>query len=550
MRRQDRTASAFDETILPSSPAGPSGEHQIFNLVRAVAASLGFAMSAGWDWLPSMHRLWLRDFIEAADQPGPLGFFGTLPGSIVFKIVMLLVLYPVMERLFMAFPPERVGPSAAAPGNPLPPFIGERIYLTFPLLLAQLTALLLLALLTLYLPPSLYELTPWLLGTISALFGLSWFALLVLLPGVWSCIAYGLAVGFSIFFSLLLGSVPLEALPSFRMLLPALAIPLLLFAMPPTAEIRTRVRRHELHRRFSATMRVCLLRDLLLRRRPLADIFSRQGSVYLVLFMFPLMYGFQLLVDFSSGCPFVCLDRLVDPPLERHAFLILSGEMSGAFLASSLFAFFPRHALLVPMLGLALFGVGSLLTTVLPAPPLNSIAFYLMQLASGCCAAFGLFLVHQFFQRSSFLFRNLSRALVLLTLYGSVGGAMLWSLAENIRNTYLTSHALFMLLLTLGSIVGLFFVYLIRRPLRELLTDKAAYNPPFGNALLSLPPPDPFESLTPREREVAELVQTGMKNLEISVKLNITETTLRVHLRRIYRKLGIRGRRNLRAFNT
>ena len=32
-----------------------------------------------------------------------------------------------------------------------------------------------------------------------------------------------------------------------------------------------------------------------------------------------------------------------------------------------------------------------------------------------------------------------------------------------------------------------------------------------------------------------------MKNLEISVKLNITETTLRVHLRRIYRKLGIQA---------
>ena len=61
---------------------------------------------------------------------------------------------------------------------------------------------------------------------------------------------------------------------------------------------------------------------------------------------------------------------------------------------------------------------------------------------------------------------------------------------------------------------------------------------------------DPFEQLTPREREVAELVQTGMKNLEISVKLNITETTLRVHLCRIYRKLGIQGRSNLRDFNS
>ena len=102
-----------------------------------------------------------------------------------------------------------------------------------------------------------------------------------------------------------------------------------------------------------------------------------------MLLLFPLIYGFQLLLDFSSGCPLVCLNRLTDPPLERHTFLILSGEMSGAFLASSLIAFFPRHSLLVPMFGLSLFGCGALLTTVFPAPPLNSVAFYAMQLASG-----------------------------------------------------------------------------------------------------------------------------------------------------------------------
>lgn len=61
-------------------------------------------MSAGWDWLPSMHTLWLRDYIEAVSMPTPFGFFGTLSGSIFFKMIMLLALCPVMERLLIAWP--------------------------------------------------------------------------------------------------------------------------------------------------------------------------------------------------------------------------------------------------------------------------------------------------------------------------------------------------------------------------------------------------------------------------------------------------------------
>lgn len=60
---------------------------------------------------------------------------------------------------------------------------------------------------------------------------------------------------------------------------------------------------------------------------------------------------------------------------------------------------------------------------------------------------------------------------------------------------------------------------------------------------------DPFEQLTPANAKSPNWCDR-QKNLEISVKLNITETTLRVHLRRIYRKLGIQGRSNLRDFNS
>lgn len=552
MRHQERNVSDSDEIILHSPSAGLSGGNQVTSFVQAITASLGFAMSAGWDWLPSMHRLWLRDYVDAVVPPSPFGFFGTLSGSIFFKMVMLIALFPVMERLFMAFPPSRVGrfPSVFPENGVISPVIRERLYLVLPLLCSQLTAILFLSLLTFYLPPSLKDLMPWLLGSISALFGLIWFTMLTLLPGVWSCIAYGFAIAFSMLISMLLETVPAASLPSVRILFPALAVPLLLFAVPPPAEIRLRIRRHQRQRLFSERMKGVLLRNLLARKISLSSVFSRQGGVYMMLLLFPLMYGFPLLMDFSSGCPLVCINIPADPPLERHTFLILSGEMSGAFLASSLIAFFPGHGLLVPMFGLSLFGCGALLTTVFPSPPLNSVAFYAMQLAAGCCAAFGLFLVHQFFQRSTYLFRNLARALFLLTAYGSVGGYLLWSLAENIHNQYLASHSLFMLLMTLGSIAGLFFVYLIRRPLRDLLSSAPIPGPSLEDALLvPVEPEDPFEQLTPREREVAELVQTGMKNLEISVKLNITETTLRVHLRRIYRKLGIQGRVNLREFN-
>ena len=217
MRHQERNVSEFDEIITYPPSAAPSGEKQVMSCVQAFTAALGFAMSAGWDWLPSMHTLWLRDYIEAVSMPTPFGFFGTLSGSIFFKMIMLLALCPVMERLFHAFPLDRVAfrrkPFPNADYALLPPALRERIYLSTPLILSQLCAILLLLVLTFSLPPCLDGLMPWLLGTVSALFGLIWFVLVTLLPGVWSGISYGLAITFSILISLLLDTAP-EAYPA------------------------------------------------------------------------------------------------------------------------------------------------------------------------------------------------------------------------------------------------------------------------------------------------------------------------------------------------
>lgn len=46
-------------------------------------------------------------------------------------------------------------------------------------------------------------------------------------------------------------------------------------------------------------------------------------------------------------------------------------------------------------------------------------------------------------------------------------------------------------------------------------------------------------SLTPREKEIMELVAEGLGNEEITAKLCITYTTLKTHLSNIYQKYGL-----------
>lgn len=53
--------------------------------------------------------------------------------------------------------------------------------------------------------------------------------------------------------------------------------------------------------------------------------------------------------------------------------------------------------------------------------------------------------------------------------------------------------------------------------------------------------------LTPREAEVLELLQSGRSNAEIAQMLHVSIETVRSHARRIYRKLGVRTRRELRT---
>ena len=51
--------------------------------------------------------------------------------------------------------------------------------------------------------------------------------------------------------------------------------------------------------------------------------------------------------------------------------------------------------------------------------------------------------------------------------------------------------------------------------------------------------------LTPRERQVMELVEQGFKNREIAGELGIRPGTVKIHLKHIFEKTGVRGRHGL-----
>ena len=57
--------------------------------------------------------------------------------------------------------------------------------------------------------------------------------------------------------------------------------------------------------------------------------------------------------------------------------------------------------------------------------------------------------------------------------------------------------------------------------------------------------PPQIDPLTRRERQIVGVMAEGLTNKEVAQRLRLAEGTVKVHLHRIYRKLGIANRTTL-----
>lgn len=88
----------------------------------------------------------------------------------------------------------------------------------------------------------------------------------------------------------------------------------------------------------------------------------------------------------------------------------------------------------------------------------------------------------------------------------------------------------------MGKLVAL----LRQSPTVSAPASAATAVPDSGPAPLAEPPPsDPIHSLSPREREILRLIARGDSNKHIARALDIAETTVKIHVQHILRKLDL-----------
>jgi two-component system nitrate/nitrite response regulator NarL len=86
------------------------------------------------------------------------------------------------------------------------------------------------------------------------------------------------------------------------------------------------------------------------------------------------------------------------------------------------------------------------------------------------------------------------------------------------------------------------------RAIERCVRGEAVISPELTGKLVSAlrtrhePAPDPLAALSPREREIVQHIARGASNKEIARALDIAETTVKIHVQHILRKLNLSSR--------
>jgi len=250
-----------------------------------------------------------------------------------------------------------------------------------------------------------------------------------------------------------------------------------------------------------------------------------------------LLFLFIFLVAFNSGIMFHALCPLLIPHDEVSAILV---NIPYIFAVAGLSMFHSMNKFYLLHIGLILWGAALILFTSFGAPVLIP-AILILYFTAG---TFDLF-----WWTIGTTGHNLIRNPA--ALFGAILGVnILGVLAGGLFTTFLVSAGVSVQIIIQSGVVVILLttllLNLINKKLSPLLIELEFLEKPQWTA-----PEDTVTSairklLSPREMDVFKLLRNGLRDKDISGQLNISLDTVKSHNRKIYAKLGLKNRVELR----
>lgn len=339
---------------------------------------------------------------------------------------------------------------------------------------------------------------------------------------IYACITYTLATLFSFAFYECTFYIDSDYVNFFQTLAPFIAFPLFIIGIPKVAP----------HYNLTSS-----------KKFPITTVNkSNQILQYVALCLIGLLSTFQFFLNIDTiDTPSFINSYLSTPHFET--LFILSSQLIAASFAIWIIKSKDNAHLILLILILGLLGISTILYSILIKKTVPIIIF---QLASGlitilCIITFSV-LVHS----QKCMYKILAISIFVMNTIGYYSGYALWNISIFLKNSSISIIHIHIPILGIVSVLSILLIQSLYYHIMDISHLCHILSLHDTNMDLYVYK-DKLNTLTPREKEILSLVQQGLKNIEISNKLSITEATLRVHLRNTYRKLNIQGRQRLKS---
>ncbi len=347
------------------------------------------------------------------------------------------------------------------------------------------------------------------------------YSVFIIFPPAYACNTYALTILFTIILSEISTHIDHNYLFLIKNIIPFLGILFLILGRPNIKIIQALTIEKTLH---------------------INNIFSKKYTLlYVVLCMLSLLSMFQLFLHTKHIIPIA--NTTMDTKTHHIFIYTLIMQFAGAILVAWFIKWKEHTPLLLFMSIFALLSIGTISQSIFIE---NNIPLFIIQLALSLAGALCIALLSVLIHNQKHAYTILTCALFCINSMGYLLGYVLWNFSLFIEEYAIAITQIHIPVLSITGIISIILLQIIPYIITKI--SKLCY-------LLNLRPIhldeyaylNRLQYLTPREKEVLHLVQQGLKNIEISNRLQITESTLRVHLRNTYRKLNINGRQNLKT---